>query len=302
MRARCVVFRDGGALVRTFPVNYGPNAMRGQGRQDIVAGIVAAGVLAAACTGSSVQTGSSTGSVLDYGDNARRAYQTALEAFQNGNCADASATFENIRRDFPYSRFAALAELRIADCLLRRKKYAKAIRAYRQFVQKRPSHNQIPYARFKVAHAHFEQIPGEWLLSPPAYERDQAPTRQALRELRKFLRDFPDDPRAPEAREMQQRALQLLARHELYVARFYRERDAPKAAVGRLKTLLEAYPGSGLEPRALLMLGRTYLEMKDRPRARRAFKELVQQFPDSEQAKAAQGHLSKLGPTPSARR
>ena len=52
-----------------------------------------------------------------------------------------------------------------------------------------------------------------------------------------------------------------------------------RAAAGRLRTLLRSYPGSSREEEALLLLGDTYLELDDRPRARRAFQELVQRFP-----------------------
>ncbi|MFW5920382.1 MAG: outer membrane protein assembly factor BamD [Polyangiales bacterium] len=200
-----------------------------------------------------------------------------------------------MKREYPYSRFSALAELRIADCLLKQNKQAEAIQAYRQFVRFRPSHSQVPYARFKIAQAHVEQIPDEWLLSPASHERDQGPTREALRQLRRFMLDFPDDERIPEAREMMTKALKLLAQHELSVAEFYADRDAYRAVVGRLQTLLDSYQGSGMEPRALLMLGRTYLDMRQRPKARRAFQELVERFPDSEQAREAREHLTELG-------
>lgn len=239
--------------------------------------------------------GSQSGASLTYGESAEAAYTAAMADFRDGDCIDAEPAFRKVRREYPYSRFAALSELRIADCKMEQREWAEAIQAYRQFVRNRPSHQMVPYARFKVAEAHFRQIPDEWLLSPPAYERDQGPTKEALRQLRRFILDFPEDERVEEAQEMAAKALELLARHELYVAEFYLERDEPLAAIGRLRTLLTAYQGSGMEPQALLMLGRTYLELRDRHQAREAFEQLVERHPGSGYAAQARSYLDELG-------
>lgn len=230
-----------------------------------------------------------------YGQDARSAYEAALLEFRDDDCLEAEPMFRSIRRDFPYSRFAALAELRIADCKMKTREWAEAITAYRQFVRFRPSHAEVPYARFRIAQAHYEQIPGEWLLSPPTHERDQGPTLEALRQLRRFVLDFPDDDRAVEAQPMIRQCLRLLAQHELYAARFYLRRDAYPAVISRLRTLLTTYEGSGLEPEALLLLGETYLETGDRPEARLAFEELVERFPESSEAGSARRRLGALG-------
>lgn len=57
----------------------------------------------------------------------------------------------------------------------------------------------------------------------------------------------------------------LLARHEIYVARFYLRRDAPVAAVGRARTVLQEYQGTGAVEDALEVLVEAYgmLELAD---------------------------------------
>lgn len=233
---------------------------------------------------------------LSYGENARASYTAAMEDFDSDNCPDAEPAFRRIRREFSYSRYAALSELRLADCMLKQSKFPEAVQAYQQFVRQRPSHADVPYARYKVAECYFKQIPEDFFLAPPAEERDQAPTRTALEEIRRFLLDFPDDSRAASARDMARRALALLARHELYVARFYLDRDHPEAAIMRLEGLLNSYRGSGIEPEALLLLGRTYLNLNDRTKARRAFEELLHRYPQSGLAGQARDFLAVSGP------
>ena len=101
---------------------------------------------------------------LSYGQNAQRAYVAALDEFYDDDCFEAEPMLREVRRQFPYSRFAALAELRVADCQFNEGNFAEAIEGYNQFVRYHPSHNEVPYARFMAAKSHFEQIPSEWLL------------------------------------------------------------------------------------------------------------------------------------------
>jgi outer membrane protein assembly factor BamD len=239
--------------------------------------------------------GGSGSGAMSYGDNARKAYADALEQFYDDDCFEAEPMLRNVRKQFPYTRFAALADLRIADCALKSGKYAEAIEAYNQFVRYRPSHPEVPYARFMAAEANFEQIPSEWLLSPPAYERDQRYAQESLRLLRRFVLDFPDDPLVARAQQMAERVVTLLAAHEMYVAKFYFDRDHPRAAAGRLNTLLRSYPGTSYDPDALFLLGQSYERMHDDKGARRAFKELIARYPRHERAEQARDELSELG-------
>lgn len=213
----------------------------------------------------------------------------------DGNCIEAEPQFRKIRRRFSYSRYAALAELRIADCMMQDSRFAEAVEAYSRFARQRPAHPDLGYARFRIAEAYVEQIPGDWFPSPPAEERDQAPTRKALDAIRDFLLDFPNDPRAPRATEMAKEALALLARHELYVANYYLDRDHPQAAIGRLNVLLAAYGGSGVEPEALILLGRTHLSMNQRTEARAAFQRVIDEYRTSTFVAQARAYIADLG-------
>jgi outer membrane protein assembly factor BamD len=259
--------------------------------------LVATLMVAAACGGSSgsgklAKTGKS---LLRPGDDARTGYERALLDFRRGDCLSAQPTFEEIRREFPYSRFAALSELRIGDCQFKNEQYPEAIETYRQFVRVRPSHKEIPYARFRIAEAYYNQIPGGWFMTPPAHERDQSAARDALIQLRRFVVDFPDDHRVPDANKLMQKCMSLLAAHELYVAQFYLQRKAYRGVISRLKALLAAYPGSDVEPEAMLLLGRVYMETEEIELARDTLGEVLQRFPDSSEAKRAKTLLRKLG-------
>ena len=251
--------------------------------------------LAMACGGGSGPLSGSSKRMLDPDDDARAGYEKALLDFRRGDCLSAEPLFREIRREFPYSRFAALAELRIGDCQFKNEAYPEAIQTYRQFVRIRPSHKEIPYARFRIAEAYYNQIPGGWFMTPPAAERDQSAARDALIQLRRFVVDYPDDQRVPDANKLMEKCMGLLAAHEFYVARFYLKRDAYRGVISRLKGLITSYPGSGVEPKALLLLGEVYLKNNEVEAARETLNEIVQRFPDSGEAKKARALLGRIG-------
>ncbi len=230
-----------------------------------------------------------------YTDDARRAYERAMTSFEDEDCITAEPLFRDIRANYPYTRYAALAELREADCLAMQDKHAEAIEIYQRFARVRASHEDVPYARFKAAQSQYAQIPHEWFLTPPAHERDLRAARDALKDLRRFLLDFPESEHAQEAADMEKQVLALLARHELYVADFYLRRENPKAAIGRLRGMLRSYEGSGYEPQALLLMGRTQLFMRDRPAAHATFRELIGRYPRSGSAVQAERYLAETG-------
>lgn len=241
---------------------------------------------AGACGGSS-----SKSRQLSYGESAKEAYYAAMKEFRQEDCLEAEPGFQQVRKDFPFSRFAALSELRIADCLMIDKKYPEAAQAYQRFARFHPSHEEVPYAEFRTGVAHIRQIPRDWFLMPPSHERDQGAARDALRKFNGFLRDYPEDRRVPEAKRYQRRALKLLAAHELYVAEYYLKRENPKAALMRLETLASRYGGTDLDAQALWVRGQAYAELGDDKRARQSFGELVRRFPNSREARKAREKL-----------
>ncbi len=211
-------------------------------------------VSAAACAtgcGGSQQKLSGT-----YAEDAERAFDDALKAYRKNDCNRAEPAFRDVRRRFPYSRYAPLAELRAADCLFKQKKYIEAIDGYKRFVEVRASHEKVPYARYQIARAYFEQIPGDWFVMPPAHERDQAATRQALRYLAEFLDAYPKHETADKARALFSKCQTYLARHELYAAGFYLKQNKPLAALMRIRTLAQDYPENLLKDDAVAIVER----------------------------------------------
>lgn len=261
-------------------------------------------LVVALCAGASACETPEPRSPMTYAADAKRAYDQAMRELESRNWLEAQALFRDLKRKYHYSKYAKLAELRIADADFEQEKYAEAIRAYRQFVHDHRSDvEEVAYARARIAEAQYKQINESFLL-PSADERDQASVLDAYRELKGYLHDYPDSAESPRIRELLVDVVARLVRHELVVARFYLARDNFQAAVHRIQYAMRNFAGgptvrgrgagvdSGLEAEALLLLGEVYLKMKKHPEARATFESLLRDYPKSPLVVQAENFLS----------
>jgi outer membrane protein assembly factor BamD len=228
----------------------------------------------AGLTGCDIEPSTASRATLTYTEDARAAYNEAMESFRAKEWDDARALFGEIRRLFAYSRYARLAELRLADIEFEQERFPEAVTAYREFIQSHRTDRDVEYAKYRISKSLFHDIDDTFVL-PPAEERDQATTIEAYRELRSFLRAYPKSRYRADANYMFEVVLQRLVRHELYVARYYLKIDAFDAAVARIDYAMKTYPLSGLDAEALVLKGETLLKMKKRDEARELFQRVI---------------------------
>lgn len=233
-------------------------------------------------------------SPLHYTENAKKAYEEALNAYFDRDWEYANQLFQDVKRKWGYSRYARLAELRLADAAYHQEKYAEAVGMYKAFVSDYPNDPEVEYARFRIAKGEFSQSGGN-ALQPPLEERDLSNIRDAHVALRAIVADYPSSKYRHEVDYMLEVVTGLLVRHELYVARFYLRRDNFDAAVARCEYALKNFEDSGLEPEALTLLGETYLKMKDLEKARVVLEAVLRKYPDSAFTVPAKRFLARLG-------
>jgi len=236
-------------------------------------------------------------SALEYAENARTKYEQGLRELEAENWEGATEVFNELKKKYGYSRYARLAELRLADADLAQDKYAEAVTGFKSFVHDYPNDPEVPYARYRVAKAQYESV-SQSVLMPPLEERDLAAVNDALVSIRQFLTDYPTSVYSDQLRYMRAVVVGLLARHELYVARFYLGRGKFDAAVARCEHALDAFDHSGLEPEAMVLLGETYMKQKQREKARAVFQRVLKEYPASPFVDPARRFLVVLGPGP----
>jgi outer membrane protein assembly factor BamD len=196
---------------------------------------------------------------------------------------EAIATFQTIIDNYPYSEYAVLAELRIADAYFDDKQYEEALSYYRDFGDLHPQHEKVPYTIFQSALCHQRRV--------RSVNRDQTATREALVYLDRLLAEHPYSEYAREAEELWRELRGKLAQQVLGIGDFYRMRGEYEAAAERYRSLLSEYPGLGFDARSLYSLGLCYEAMNRRADAERVFLAVVQNYRGTEEAYAAEGRL-----------
>jgi outer membrane protein assembly factor BamD len=240
--------------------------------------------------------GKSSAGAVDYSVSAAKNYEKGLKELENNDWIAASKYFGFIKTRFPYSKYAVLAELRLADAEFGAEQYIEAIDSYRLFIKFHPTHEMVAngYASFRIGEGYFRQLSGDWWMFPPSFEKDQSATEDAANELKSFLDKYPDSPYRDKAKEIIIKVGKRLADHEWYVARYYWDRGKPMGAVIRLRRLLERYRGVGYDEEALWLLGRAYVAVAMPDRARGVWTELVNKYPKGSRAGDAKSALSNL--------
>lgn len=211
-----------------------------------------------------------------YRESAQALYEEGLEQLRSQNYEQAIATFEQVRSRYPYSSYAALAELAVADTQFERGHYLEAIDAYQAFTRFHPTHPRLDYAYFRIAESHYKTIPTWFFLFPPNSERDQTAVRSTLAAVEEFLDRYGGESEyVARAQRLRREVLEILARHELAVARFHEARQKWEGAALRYRYLLSHYPGVGFDEEATLGLAHAEWRAGRPEEARRILEEFL---------------------------
>lgn len=259
--------------------------------------VVGQGVCLAGAGGLALTAGCATsddpGKGVTYSLTAKQNYEKGLEALKDESYPEAIKFFAFVKQKFPFSKYAVLAELALADTQFQRGSYQEAIDAYKTFARLHPTHEKVEdgYVAYKICDCYVQDMPGDWALVPPAFEKDQTAVRDANRELTDFIDKYPDSQYLKDAKKLHRDVMGRLIEHEVYVARFYLDGGHPKAAILRIEAALERYPESGREAELLLVLGQTHLELGNAKKAQETFQRVMKDYSTALEAQRARLYL-----------
>ncbi|GAB6907021.1 Outer membrane assembly lipoprotein YfiO [Desulfosarcina cetonica] len=186
---------------------------------------------------------------------AQELVQDGVDAFADGRYRKAIENFEKLRDWYPFSKYAILAELKIADAHYNLKEYADAIAAYEAFEQLHPRNEAIPYVIYRIGRSYFNQM--------GTLDTDPSNTTKALETYQRLIRQFPQGIYANMARSDMLACYQNLSGHAYYVGVFYYKMKNYKAAKQRFLSVVEDYPDVGFHHDALTYLANCDLWLKD---------------------------------------
>jgi outer membrane protein assembly factor BamD len=229
-----------------------------------------------------------------YGKTAEDDYNAALEEMKTESWIEAAKFLEHARTKYPFSKYAALAELRLADIKYNQDRFLESAEAYATFARMHPTHDQVDYAAFREGESLYKDAPSEFFAFPPAYERELKSARDAAAKLEAFLAKYPDSKYKPEAQKRLEQVRGQLVDHEWYAAEFYAKRNRWAGAAGRYEAVLQKFPGSKREVEALFRLAQAYVHLDDRFKARQALQQLIVKHPGDPRRAEAEKELAAL--------
>ena len=185
----------------------------------------------------------------------------------------AARLFDDVERQFPYSEYAAKAELMTAFAYYKDLRYDEAVVALDRFIELHPGHNDIAYAYYLRAISFYEQIID--------VGRDQEITELAMKSLNDVVRRFPDSPYARDARLKLDLTRDHLAGKEMEIGRYYLKRKFYTAAINRFKTVIDQYQTTTHVPEALHRMVESYLAMGLEDEAQKIASVLGYNYPGS---------------------
>ena len=180
---------------------------------------------------------------VEEGGNADELAWEGMDAYESGKYLKAIEKFQRIKDFFPFSKYAILAELKIADAHYQREEYEEAIFEYENFERLHPRNEAIPYVIYQIGRCYFDQI--------DTIDRDQTSARKALEAFQRLQKQFPEDKYARRAEEHISVALKSLAGHTYRIGVFYYKTKHYKAALHRFMSIISDYPDVGYHQQAL---------------------------------------------------
>jgi outer membrane protein assembly factor BamD len=162
-----------------------------------------------------------------------------VQKMQQKDYGDALKAFRTLKERYPYSKYAILAELKVADAHFLKGQYPEAAVAYEEFVRLHPRNDIVPYILYQIGMCHF--------LSFRATDRDQDETKLAMESFQRLVQAFPQSEYSQRAKKQLLECTKRLAYHEYHIAKFYFGRDRFEAAKVRLDKLTSTYPDATRE-------------------------------------------------------
>jgi outer membrane protein assembly factor BamD len=176
-------------------------------------------------------------------------YQRGIDAYQAGRYKNAIESFQRLREEHPLHSLTIMAELGIADSYFSDETYAEAEIAYNDFVNLRPTNENLPYAMYQLGMCHYKQV--------FSIDRDQTETKKAKKAFERLIARFPNSKFSFLAEKTLRECNQMLAEHEFYVGEFYFKRKHYNAALKRFEGIIKDYANVGLDYKVSYFIAET---------------------------------------------
>ena len=194
-------------------------------------------------------------------------YKRAKSNMDVGDFETAISVFEQLESSYPFSKYAAQAQLDLIFAYYKFGEKYSAISQADRFMRFNPSHASIDYALYMKGVVQQDDRRGlfdKWS-KPKREDYDISSLKESYTSFNELLQRFPDSAYAADARQRMIYIRNTIATSEWQIADFYLSRFQYVAAVNRAKGVIQSFPKIPAARKALLTLQDAYkaLDMHD---------------------------------------
>ena len=173
-------------------------------------------------------------------------YNQAMKEFEKGDVIYAGRKFSEAELLFPQSVWAPRAVLMSAYGYFSQGYYANAINDLERFIVKYKNHKNLDYAYYLLALCHYDQIVDE--------KKDLNEILQSKKYFGHIIKNYPNSDYAIDSKYKLELIVEIMASKEMYLARYYIQREKWVPAINRFKVVINQYESTIYVEEALYRL------------------------------------------------
>ena len=158
-------------------------------------------------------------------------YKEGMKFLKEGDAISAAKKFNEAELLFPQSKWAPRAVMMAGYSYYTKNLYGDAIFEIERLIKTYPNYDRIDYAHFLLAICHYESVIDE--------TKDMKPLLNAKEEFEYIIKNYPNTDFSQDSKYKLELILDILAAKEMYVAKYYFDKEKWIPAINRYKTIVK---------------------------------------------------------------
>jgi outer membrane protein assembly factor BamD len=157
----------------------------------------------------------------------------AMDDFNEGRAEGAIEKFKMVEKDYSYTEWAPKSLLMMAYVYYEANRCTDTLSVLERYVKFYPNNSERVYVEYLKGVCYFEEV--------SEFSKDQEKTVKAINQFKFLINSYPNTEYADDAKYKLDLLNDLMAGKEMYVARYYMNKQKWAAAINRLKTIVDKY-------------------------------------------------------------
>jgi outer membrane protein assembly factor BamD len=210
-------------------------------------------------------------------------YKAAKSELEASSWTNAIEAMEKVQAADAMGIYGQQALLDTAYAQWRNGDNALGLASVERYLRQFPKSEGVPYALYLKGLINFNERSGlvTSITKEDLSERDLKSLQESYAAFERLLKQYPSSQYSKEAAQRLPYIVNTLAKHEVNVALFYLQNNAPVAAVGRVQEMLKLYPQSPSQEVGLGIMAEAYRQLGLSEPRENALRVLKQNYPNS---------------------